>query len=283
MVRRREPGHPRLGEPQQRTPTCSRPRSPATRASSSGPIRPTSSTTRPSSRTSASTTRSSSPAARPRPSQAIQQAVDAEAAAALLLVGPALAQLPGRARPGSPSRPYKVGCDADLEAVECDYPETPLNKFMRTTFTRGRRRRDPHQELQVDERRPEHRLGHHHQPGHDARGGGEEVGRRQRVRLEGLAALAGSTRSDLDAARAPRRTSHVVPAATTAPTDDREKRLHPVNGAATMRSTMARGRRTRAGAEGPSRFRPGANRRIGPCPSSGGRAHPARASSWRST
>jgi glycine betaine/proline transport system substrate-binding protein len=29
---------------------------------------------------------------------------------------------------------YTEGCDADPEAIECDYPETPLKKFMRTAF-----------------------------------------------------------------------------------------------------------------------------------------------------
>jgi glycine betaine/proline transport system substrate-binding protein len=30
--------------------------------------------------------------------------------------------------------PYTAGCDADKEAVACDYPETPLNKIMRVKF-----------------------------------------------------------------------------------------------------------------------------------------------------
>ena len=30
--------------------------------------------------------------------------------------------------------PYTEGCDADLEAIECDYPETDLNKILRKTF-----------------------------------------------------------------------------------------------------------------------------------------------------
>jgi glycine betaine/proline transport system substrate-binding protein len=30
--------------------------------------------------------------------------------------------------------PYTAGCDADKEAVACDYPETPLNKIMRVEF-----------------------------------------------------------------------------------------------------------------------------------------------------
>lgn len=29
---------------------------------------------------------------------------------------------------------YAEGCDADVEAIACDYPETPLKKFMRTAF-----------------------------------------------------------------------------------------------------------------------------------------------------
>ena len=29
---------------------------------------------------------------------------------------------------------YTEGCDDDVEAIECDYPETPLKKFMRTEF-----------------------------------------------------------------------------------------------------------------------------------------------------
>ena len=30
--------------------------------------------------------------------------------------------------------PYTAGCDADKEAVACDYPETPLNKIIRVEF-----------------------------------------------------------------------------------------------------------------------------------------------------
>ena len=33
-----------------------------------------------------------------------------------------------------PLPPYTEGCDADVEAIACDYPETPLKKFMRTEF-----------------------------------------------------------------------------------------------------------------------------------------------------
>ena len=76
--------------------------------------------------------------------------------------------------------PYEEGCDADAAEVDCDYPPYALNKLISTEFAEsGLAGRGPDQELQLDQRGPEHGLDLHRPGRHDARGRRRQVGRRE--------------------------------------------------------------------------------------------------------
>ena len=93
-----------------------------------------------------------------------------EEAAPPLLVGSALAQRPGQARPDQPAAVHRRLRRGPGEGRLRLPGLRPQQDHQHEVQRERRRRRDVDQELQLDERRPEHGRRLHHQRGHDRRG-----------------------------------------------------------------------------------------------------------------
>ena len=152
------------------TPTCSRPPSRATRASSSPVTRPSSPTTRRWSRTSDSNFKVVYAGSEAALIKAVQQATDQKKPLLVYFYEPQWAVR--RSRPPDPL----VKIDLPADTPECAIRRRPWPATTRTTRStrssapvRGDRRngRRAHQELQLDQRRPDTMSELHRQPGHD--------------------------------------------------------------------------------------------------------------------
>ena len=162
------------------TPTCSRPPSPAARASSSTATRRTSRTTRRSSRTSSSTTRWSPAAREAAPRSRLPAGRGEQDAAARLLLRPAVVLRRGAARQGRAARVHR-GLRRRREARSpATTRRTQLNKLISTKFAdSGSTRRGPHQEVQWtnDDQNAVSEV--YRRPRNEPGGRREEVGRGQ--------------------------------------------------------------------------------------------------------
>ena len=108
-------------------------------------------------------------------------------AASRLLVGSAVAEFADRAGPSQPPAVrgrLRRGPREGRLRLPGDAAEEDRQHEVRDRRRQGVR---PRQELQLDERGPEPRLRLHHEPGHDRRGSGQEVGRGERGEVEALA------------------------------------------------------------------------------------------------